>query len=76
MVRFKSIRASGADRPEGDPIHGNTVASLCRDGLFVATKSKQSGSARLTERGEWFVRALITAGADHSCSTPEHLGME
>jgi len=50
--------------PEGEPIHGNTVASLCRDGLFVATKSKQSGSARLTERGAWFVRTLIAAVAD------------
>ena len=50
---------------EGEPIHGNTVASLCRDGLFVAIKSKQSGSARLTERGVWFVRTLIAAEADH-----------
>jgi len=34
------------------------------DRLFVATKSKQSGSARLTERGAWFVRTLIAAVAD------------
>jgi hypothetical protein len=61
---------------EGEPVHGNTVANLCRDGLFVATKGKQSGSARLTERGEWFVRALIAAEADHLIGQFQRLRME
>jgi hypothetical protein len=52
--------------PAGQPVSGNTVASLCRDGLLVVTKSKQSGSAQLTERGAWFVRTLIAAGTDNT----------
>jgi hypothetical protein len=43
----------------GKPISGNTVANLGRDGLLTITKNNRLGSARLTERGEWFARTLI-----------------
>src|SRR5262245_17964995 len=45
--------------PDGLPINGNTVASLGRDGLLTVTKSTRAGTARLTERGNWFVRTLL-----------------
>ena len=45
--------------PDGKPISGNTVANLGRDGLMAVTKNNRVGSARLTERGEWFARMLI-----------------
>ena len=45
--------------PGCKPISGNTVANLSRDGLLAVTKYDRYGSARLTERGKWFARALI-----------------
>jgi hypothetical protein len=48
----------------GKPISGNTVANFGRDGLMTVTKNNQSGSARLTERGEWFARTLISPKGD------------
>jgi hypothetical protein len=49
---------------EDKPINGNTVANLSRDGLLAVTKVKQAGSARLTERGEWFARTLLSSTDD------------
>jgi hypothetical protein len=49
---------------DGKPISGNTVANLCRDGLLSVTKKKLTGSAQLTERGEWFARTLLARPAD------------
>jgi hypothetical protein len=48
----------------GKPISGNTVANLGRDGLLTVTKNNQLGSARLTERGEWFARTLLAPESD------------
>jgi hypothetical protein len=48
----------------GDPISGNTVANLGRDGLLTVTKNSQVGSAQLTERGKWFARTLIATESD------------
>jgi hypothetical protein len=41
------------------PISGNTVANLGRDGLMTVTKTLDHGSAKLTERGQWFAQTLI-----------------
>jgi hypothetical protein len=43
--------------PEGKHISGVTVADLARDGVV----SVINGSARLTERGQWFARTLVEA---------------
>lgn len=45
------------------PINGNTVATLTRDGLLVVTRINEIWTARLTERGEWFVRTLLATAA-------------
>jgi hypothetical protein len=47
--------------PEGTHISGVTVADLARDGMFFVVINRPHGSARLTERGEWFARTLIEA---------------
>ena len=47
--------------PEGKHISGVTVADLARDGIFSVAINLRHGSARLTERGEWFAQALIEA---------------
>jgi len=47
--------------PEGKHISGVTVADLARDGMFSVIASRPHGSARLTERGQWFARSLIDA---------------
>jgi hypothetical protein len=52
-----SWRGKSGDKP----INGNTVASLSREGLLAVTKDKKSGSARLTERGEWFAKTLLSS---------------
>ena len=41
------------------PISGSTTADLARDGLLTLTVQLRSGSAQLTERGNWFARALL-----------------
>jgi hypothetical protein len=50
--------------PGCKPISGNTVANLGRDGLMTVTKNHEYGSARLTERGQWFARTLIGRNTD------------
>jgi len=47
--------------PEGKQISGGTVADLARDGIFSVAVNLRHGSARLTERGQWFARTLIEA---------------
>jgi hypothetical protein len=44
----------------GMDISGNTIANLGRDGFLIVTKNGRSGSATLTERGEWFARTLLS----------------
>ena len=46
---------------EGKHISGVTVADLARDGIFSVVINLRHGSARLTERGQWFARTLIEA---------------
>ena len=46
---------------DSKPISGSTVADLRRDGMLTVTTNQQRGLARLTERGNWFVRTLIEA---------------
>jgi hypothetical protein len=44
---------------EGKHISGVTVADLARDGMLSLMTNLRHRSARLTERGQWFARALI-----------------
>jgi hypothetical protein len=44
---------------DGTPISGVTVADLARDGMLTLTTDRRLGSARLTERGNWFARTLL-----------------
>jgi hypothetical protein len=46
--------------PGGKPVSGMTTADLARDGMLTVTT--QFGSARLTERGNWFARTLLCQG--------------
>ena len=43
----------------GKPISGTTTADLARDGMLI---KHGNGSARLTERGNWFARTLLSDG--------------
>jgi hypothetical protein len=45
--------------PGGKPVSGMTTADLARDGMLTVNTNHQFGSARLTERGNWFARTLI-----------------
>jgi hypothetical protein len=45
--------------PDGKPVSGVTVADLARDGMLTLTTDHRLGSARLTERGNWFARTLL-----------------
>jgi hypothetical protein len=46
----------------GKPISGITTADLARDGMLTLTVQQRNGSARLTERGNWFARTLLSDG--------------
>jgi hypothetical protein len=45
--------------PDGKPVSGVTVADLARDGMLTLTTDHRLGSARLTDRGNWFARTLL-----------------
>ena len=49
--------------PDGKPVSGVTVADLARDGMLTVTTDHRLGSARLTERGNWFARTLLRDAA-------------
>ena len=48
--------------PGGKPVSGMTTADLARDGMLAVTTNHRFGSARLTERGNWFARTLLCQG--------------
>jgi hypothetical protein len=48
--------------PGGKPVYGITTADLARDGMLIVTTNHRNGSARLTERGNWFARTLLSDG--------------
>jgi hypothetical protein len=48
--------------PGGKPVSGMTTADLARDGMLTVTTNHRFGSARLTERGNWFARTLLRDG--------------
>jgi hypothetical protein len=52
--------ASARDKP----ISGGTVADLGRDGMLTLSVLHGSASARLTARGNWFARTVITEMAE------------
>ena len=55
--------------PGGKPISGMTTADLARDGMLTVTTNHRIGSARLTERGNWFARTLLCDGTTGTCSS-------
>jgi hypothetical protein len=48
--------------PGGKPVSGMTIADLARDGMLTVNTNHRIGSARLTARGNWFVRTLLCDG--------------
>jgi hypothetical protein len=48
------------------PVSGATVADLGRDGMLTLTVLRGGGSARLTERGNWFARTVVTELAERA----------
>jgi hypothetical protein len=50
--------------PADKPVSGVTVADLARDGMLILTMDHRLGSARLTERGNWFARTLLRDAAE------------
>jgi hypothetical protein len=50
--------------PDAKPVSGVTVADLARDGMLTVTTDHRLGSARLTERGNWFARTLLRDSAE------------
>ena len=48
--------------PGGKPVSGMTTADLARDGMLTVTTNHRIGSARLTQRGNWFARMLLCQG--------------
>src|ERR1700686_2079076 len=46
--------------PDDKPASGVTIADLARDGMLTLTTDRRVVSARLTERGNWFARTLLS----------------
>jgi hypothetical protein len=45
--------------PDSKATAGVTIADLARDGLLMLSTDHRVGSARLTDRGNWFARTLL-----------------
>jgi hypothetical protein len=45
--------------PDSKATAGVTIADLARDGMLTLTMGRRVGSARLTDRGNWFARTLL-----------------
>ena len=58
--------ASACDKP----ISGVTVADLGRDGLLTLSLLQGSASARLTARGNWFARTVVTEMTERAAFEP------
>jgi hypothetical protein len=56
-------RASSASTDD-KPVSGVTVADLGRDGMLMLSILHGSASARLTPRGSWFARTVVTEMAE------------
>jgi hypothetical protein len=48
------------------PVSGVTVADLGRDGMLMLSMLHGSASARLTTRGSWFARTVVTEMAERA----------
>ncbi len=48
------------------PISGVTVADLGRDGMLTLSILRESAHARLTTRGDWFARTVVTELAERA----------
>src|SRR5262245_10949554 len=57
--------------PGGKPVSGMTTADLARDGMLTVTTNHRFGSARLTERGNWFARTLLCQGTTANSTLPD-----
>jgi len=53
---WTALSASTFDKP----VSGVTVADLGRDGMLTLSMLHGSASARLTTRGSWFARTVVT----------------
>ena len=53
------------------PISGATVADLGRDGMLTLSVLHRSAYARLTARGSWFARTLVTELAERAVPCTE-----
>jgi hypothetical protein len=59
---WTALLASARDKP----ISGVTVADIGRDGLLTLSMLRGSASARLTTRGSWFARTVVTETAEQA----------
>ena len=48
--------------PDSKPVSGMTTADLARDGMLTVTTNHRSGSAQLTQRGNWFCADVALSG--------------
>ncbi len=53
-------------RVDDKPISGATVADLGRDGMLTLSILRESAHARLTTRGDWFARTVLTELAERA----------
>ena len=59
---WAAFSASADDRP----ISGLTVADLGREGMLTLCRLAGTASARLTTRGSWFARTVVTETAEQA----------
>jgi len=63
LVRQVGVWTSPSAGPVYRPISGVTVADLGRDGMLALNILRGSASAKLTGRGSWFARTILTETA-------------
>jgi hypothetical protein len=66
LYKRRGVWTAPSASPRDKPISGVTVADLGRDGLLLLSVLHGSASARLTARGSWFARTVVTEVAEQA----------
>jgi hypothetical protein len=64
LQKLRGVWTAPSASARDKPISGVTVADLGRDGMLTLSLLQGNASARLTARGNWFARTVVTEMAE------------
>jgi hypothetical protein len=64
LQKLRGVWTAPSASARDKPISGVTVADLGRDGMLTLSLLQGNASVRLTARGNWFARTVVTEMAE------------